>query len=48
MSNKLAKVKSLYLRKHAENPINWWYWCEEAIQTAKEQKYSAEHDGRVQ
>ncbi|ELR98158.1 thioredoxin domain-containing protein [Gloeocapsa sp. PCC 73106] len=35
MPNRLAKVKSLYLRKHAENPIDWWYWCEEAIATAK-------------
>lgn len=37
MSNKLAQVKSLYLRKHAENPISWWYWCEEALNLAKEQ-----------
>lgn len=35
MPNRLALVKSLYLRKHAENPIDWWYWCDEAIETAK-------------
>ncbi len=35
MSNRLANTQSLYLRKHAENPIDWWYWCEEAIHIAK-------------
>ncbi len=34
MPNHLANSKSLYLRKHADNPINWWPWCEEALQTA--------------
>ncbi|MGP0128789.1 MAG: thioredoxin domain-containing protein [cyanobacterium endosymbiont of Rhopalodia musculus] len=37
MSNRLATAQSLYLRKHADNPINWWYWCEEALSTAKKQ-----------
>ncbi len=35
MSNHLAESKSLYLRKHAENPINWWYWCPEALKIAQ-------------
>ena len=35
MTNRLAEAKSLYLRKHAENPINWWSWCDEALTTAK-------------
>jgi uncharacterized protein len=35
MSNRLAQTQSLYLRKHAENPINWWPWCEEALAKAK-------------
>jgi len=35
MSNHLAQTSSLYLRKHAENPIDWWYWCDEALETAK-------------
>ncbi len=35
MANRLAQTKSLYLRKHAENPINWWYWCDEALAQAK-------------
>jgi uncharacterized protein len=35
MSNRLINSQSLYLRKHAENPIDWWYWSEEALSTAK-------------
>jgi uncharacterized protein YyaL (SSP411 family) len=35
MSNRLAQSQSLYLRKHAENPIDWWPWCEEALLTAQ-------------
>ncbi|QLE57783.1 thioredoxin domain-containing protein [Nostoc sp. TCL26-01] len=35
MTNRLAQAKSLYLRKHAENPIDWWPWCDEALATAK-------------
>ncbi|QDL07258.1 thioredoxin domain-containing protein [Brasilonema octagenarum UFV-E1] len=37
MTNRLAQAKSLYLRKHAENPIDWWSWCDEALATAKAQ-----------
>ena len=35
MTNRLAQSMSLYLRKHAENPIDWWPWCDEAILTAR-------------
>jgi hypothetical protein len=35
MANHLAESKSLYLRKHADNPINWWYWCPQALDLAK-------------
>jgi uncharacterized protein YyaL (SSP411 family) len=35
MTNRLAQSQSLYLRKHAENPIDWWPWCDEALSTAK-------------
>jgi uncharacterized protein YyaL (SSP411 family) len=35
MSNHLAQSQSLYLRKHADNPINWWYWCDEALAEAR-------------
>ena len=35
MSNRLVQSQSLYLRKHADNPIDWWSWCDEALETAK-------------
>ena len=35
MTNRLAQANSLYLRKHAENPIDWWSWCDEALDTAR-------------
>jgi len=34
MTNRLAQSPSLYLRKHAENPIDWWPWCDEALEVA--------------
>ena len=37
MVNRLAQSQSLYLRKHAENPIDWWPWCDEALATAHSQ-----------
>lgn len=35
MTNRLATAQSLYLRKHAENPIDWWPWCPEALDKAQ-------------
>jgi hypothetical protein len=35
MPNRLERVQSLYLRKHAENPIDWWPWCDRALETAR-------------
>lgn len=35
MPNRLLHAQSLYLRKHAHNPINWWAWSEDAIETAR-------------
>ncbi len=37
MPNRLAQAQSLYLRKHADNPIDWWSWCDEAVETARQQ-----------
>lgn len=37
MTNHLQATKSLYLQKHVENPINWWYWCETALAEAKQE-----------
>lgn len=35
MPNRLAQSQSLYLRKHANNPIDWYPWGDEAIEKAK-------------
>jgi len=35
MSNRLAKETSPYLRQHAENPVDWYPWGEEALAEAK-------------
>jgi hypothetical protein len=35
MPNRLADSPSLYLRKHADNPIDWWMWCDQALETAR-------------
>ena len=35
MSNHLRETQSLYLQKHADNPIDWWYWCDSALEEAK-------------
>ncbi|MFG6098212.1 thioredoxin domain-containing protein [Leptolyngbyaceae cyanobacterium CCMR0082] len=35
MVNRLAQSQSLYLRKHAENPIDWWPWCDDALEAAR-------------
>ena len=35
MTNRLAQAQSLYLRKHAENPVDWWFWCDEALEKAQ-------------
>ncbi len=37
MPNRLAQAQSLYLRKHAENPIDWWSWGDDAIEAARQQ-----------
>lgn len=37
MTNRLAHSNSLYLRKHAENPVDWWPWCDEALETAEQE-----------
>jgi uncharacterized protein YyaL (SSP411 family) len=35
MTNRLADSQSLYLRKHAENPIDWWPWIPAALAAAR-------------
>jgi len=36
MSNRLANSKSLYLRQHADNPVDWFPWGEEAFAEARQ------------
>ena len=35
MTNRLGNEKSPYLLQHAENPVDWYPWGEEAFETAK-------------
>ncbi len=37
VSNRLAEETSPYLLQHANNPVNWFPWGEEAFQKAKEE-----------
>ncbi|MGV9211360.1 thioredoxin domain-containing protein [Micromonospora sp. RB23] len=33
--NRLADATSPYLLQHADNPVDWWPWCDEAFAEAK-------------
>jgi uncharacterized protein YyaL (SSP411 family) len=35
MPNRLATESSPYLRQHADNPVEWWPWTQEAFDEAK-------------
>ena len=35
MVNRLADATSPYLRQHADNPVDWWPWCDEAFAEAR-------------
>lgn len=35
MPNHLINENSLYLKQHANNPVDWWPWCPEAFKQAK-------------
>ncbi|MDZ7715941.1 MAG: thioredoxin domain-containing protein [Balneolaceae bacterium] len=37
MSNKLASEKSPYLLQHADNPVDWYPWSEEAFTKAQQE-----------
>src|SRR4030042_1009232 len=36
--NRLIHEKSPYLLQHAYNPVEWYPWCEEAFEKARDQK----------
>lgn len=33
--NRLASSTSPYLRQHADNPVDWWPWSDEAFAEAR-------------
>jgi uncharacterized protein YyaL (SSP411 family) len=35
VANRLAGSLSPYLRQHADNPVDWWPWCDEAFAEAR-------------
>ena len=35
--NRLIREKSLYLRQHAYNPVDWFPWGEEAFEKARKE-----------
>src|SRR5688500_11322442 len=35
MPNRLAAETSPYLRQHADNPVDWWPWSEQALALAR-------------
>ncbi len=37
MTNRLKSESSPYLRQHADNPVDWWPWGEEALAAARAQ-----------
>ena len=37
MSNHLKNQKSPYLLQHADNPVHWYPWCDQAFETAKKE-----------
>ncbi|HEX5971351.1 MAG TPA: thioredoxin domain-containing protein, partial [Gemmatimonadaceae bacterium] len=38
MANHLASETSPYLLQHAENPVDWWPWCEDALALARRER----------
>ena len=36
-SNRLSQATSPYLQQHADNPVDWYEWGEEALQKAKQE-----------
>ena len=37
MTNHLTNETSPYLLQHAENPVDWFPWCDEALEKAKKE-----------
>ena len=41
MPNRLAQESSPYLLQHANNPVDWYPWGDEALETGKKKKTSS-------
>ena len=39
MANRLAGATSPYLQQHADNPVDWYPWGEEALAKARANGY---------
>jgi len=37
MANRLINEDSPYLQQHANNPVDWYPWCDEAFEKAKQE-----------
>jgi uncharacterized protein YyaL (SSP411 family) len=37
MANRLVHEDSPYLRQHADNPVDWWPWCDQAFEKARKE-----------
>jgi uncharacterized protein YyaL (SSP411 family) len=33
--HRLRESTSPYLQQHADNPVDWWPWCDEALERAR-------------
>ena len=38
MTNRLGDALSPYLLQHAQNPVDWWPWCDEAFDEARRRR----------
>ncbi len=38
MANRLANATSPYLLQHADNPVDWYEWGEEALERARREE----------
>ncbi len=47
--NHLSETTSPYLQQHADNPVEWWPWCDEALQLIDESRKTlfAERSKRI-
>ena len=47
MSNRLSVETSPYLRQHADNPVDWYPWGEEALRRTREEEVAVAYHERT-